>query len=172
MLIWAALMLIGLGIIAWSPSKGIGPTAAHNLERNTLLIPDAVEIPGYSGRYVTAARTIGKGDTLRPQDMGDQPALIEASAVRMLLSLPLSRPAVDGGVNAGSKIELCGKTPLSYGSVVVRAVHCDFGSSTANCVAAVELPNDKAGDIASRGFKDQTSISELRLPKNAGDTCQ
>ena len=104
--------------------------------------------------------------------MGDQPVLIEASTVKLMLSVPLARGAVNSGVNAGSKTELCGESPLSYGPVVVRAVHCDFGVTAADCIAAVELPNDKAGDIVSKGFKDQTIISELRLPKSMGDTCQ
>jgi len=76
---------------------------------------------------------------LRPVDVADQPVLLEAAGAKLMLSLPVSQTSVTTGLNAGSKVQLCGKSPFSYGSVTVQAVRCELGSPNTPCTALVDL---------------------------------
>jgi hypothetical protein len=71
--------------------------------------------------------------------------------------------SVTGGVNAGSKIRLCGKAPTSFGDVTVQAVRCDYGEAATNCSAIIELPGSAVADVAAKALKDESSSKELRL---------
>lgn len=160
---WCALVGLGVGAILIFQNRGDkqGPVAARALPKNTLVLSGDLTNPGFTGRYVVAPDGIKKDATLRLQDVADQPLLPEAPPVKLLLSLPIARSAMVGGVNAGSTMQLCGKAPLSFGAVTIHTIGCD--RAAANCSAVVELPSSAAADFAVKGLKDQTSAGELRL---------
>ncbi len=165
MSIWGLLILIGVLIIVIVPGEKAnpGPIAARFLPRNTLLLPSELTDPGYTSRYVIAQDGIKQGVALRPGDVADQPMLLEAPPVKLMLTLPLPVVSVTGGVNAGSKIRLCGKAPTSFGDVTVQAVRCDYGEAATNCAAIIELPGSAVADVAAKALKDESSSKELRL---------
>jgi hypothetical protein len=162
MIIWCGLVLIGLIVLLPGSYRTIksGPVATRLLPRNTLLLPSETENPGFTYRYIVAKDGVKKGEALRPEDVADQPVLLEAPPAKLLLLLPLPRASVAGGFNAGSKVRLCGKAAVAFGEVTIQAVRCD---ADASCAAAIELPVSAAGDVVAKGLKDQTSTSELRL---------
>lgn len=164
-LVWGVMVVIGtlcLTLRSWLGPVESGPVAARFLPVNTLLGAGDLQLPGYSGRYIVAPDGVKQGDAVRPQDVAGQPVMAAAQAAKLLLDLPVPQSAVAGGINAGGTVQLCGKAPQSFGPVTVDLVRCP-SAHLATCSAIVEVPAGAAGDLASKGLKDQASTSELHL---------
>jgi len=163
-LVWGVLVLAGVVVLVFfsGERKPAWPTATRTLPANTYLVTGELQQAGLSGRYIIAPGGVKQGDPVRPQDIGDQPQLPPAPPVKLLLSLPLAYTDVVTGTNAASTAQLCGKAPLSFGSVAVDVVRCDQ-SDKPTCSAIVEVPPAAAADLAAEGLKDTNSTSELHL---------
>jgi hypothetical protein len=160
-IIWCVLIAGGVLLIVFGPQpESAGPIATRALPVNTLVLPTDVKYEGYIGRYVVAADGIKEGARLRPQDVANLPTV---PPIKLLLTLPLRRAMVLDGVNAGSKVQLCGKAPLAFGTVTVQTVHCSAFGVGGDCTSLVEVPAAIGADIATKGLKDQSSAAELRL---------
>jgi hypothetical protein len=165
MLVWCLLVLAGvIFIVFWGSDRNTkhAPIASRPLPKNTLLLSSDMTNPGFTGRYIVAPNGVKLGAALRPEDVADQPNLLEPQP-KLLLSLPVPQTAVAGGLNAGSKVQLCGKAPLSFGPVITQALRCELDKPAADCAVIVELPSDAVSEVAAKGFKDEASIKELRL---------
>jgi hypothetical protein len=167
--IWCALILIGVCVMIFATNRNTkpGPTATRFLPANTFLTPGDLQISGFTGRYVVSPIGVQKDAELRSEDVGDAPLLTQSS-VKLMLSVPILRSAVQGGVNAGRKLQLCGTASHSFGSVSVLAVHCNSADLAESCSAVVEVPGTAAGDLADKGLKDQTSLGNLHLAAACG----
>ena len=82
LIVWCTLVLVGVLVIVLGPGQPdpAGPVASQALPRNTWLKPGVLTVPDYSGRYVVAQAGIPKGTALRPDDMADQPMLLQPQA--------------------------------------------------------------------------------------------
>jgi hypothetical protein len=162
-LIWCGLIVIGLFFLVFGPDQRPQPTAARDMAKNTFLLPNDINLQGFSGRYVVAPDGIKRGAVLKPSDVGDEPALLDGAQGRLLLAVAVPSAGVAKGWNAGSKLQLCGKGPTTFGPVTLAAVRCETGKpSVTTCAGLVELPKTGASDVASKALKDQTT-NELRL---------
>lgn len=169
-IVWCVLVLAGVAYLGFTSDRGAksGVVAKRQLPKNTLVLAGDIEQPEFVNRYVVAPAGVDKGAVLRPEHVADQPILPEVPPPKLLLSLAVPRADVVKGINAGSKLKLCGKAPLAYGDVTVLAVRCDSNNTGASCSAIVELPGNAAGDVATKGLKDQTSTGEMHLAASCG----
>ena len=168
LIVWCTLVLVGVLVIVLGPGQPdpAGPVASQALPRNTWLKPGVLTLPGYSGRYVVANAGVQKGVALRPKDVADQPMLLQPPAVKLLLTLPVPPATIADGLNAGSKLKLCGKAAAQIASVTVEAIGCDAAATAQACTAIVEWQTGDAAAVAA-AVKDQRD--DLRL---FPDTCK
>jgi hypothetical protein len=162
---WILLVIGGLCILTFCSDRGgkSSVVTRRDLPRNTLVQASDIEQPTFVNRYVVAPAGVSKGAALRPEDVADQPVLPELAPAKLLLSLSVPRADVVKGINAGSKLKLCGKAPLAYGEVTVLAVRCGSNGTSATCSTLVELPTSAGADVATKGLKDQASTMEMHL---------
>ena len=166
MIVWCALVLAGTALLIWRPQHdaNVEAIATRFLPMNTLVMSGDSAHPGLTGRYVVTPKGVPQGAVLRGGDLADRPTLPAAPPARLLLLLSLPRAAIDGGINVGRKMQLCGKPPAAaFAEVRVEAVICNSDAATSACSVLVEIPSSTAGDVGARGLKDQNAAGDLHL---------
>jgi hypothetical protein len=167
MIAWCVLVLVGtIVLVGWG--RGASPVASRHLPLNTLLMSGDLLYQSVTGRYVVAPDGIKQGSPVRPEDLSEQPVLPSAAG-RLLLTLDVLRRDVTAQrLNAGSAVQLCGKAPTDFARATVLLVRCPSDKPDAACSVLLDVPPDKAGDIAGKGLKDDASRKELRLAASCG----
>ncbi len=159
-LLYGLLVAVGMGVAGWLSNKGPHAMLAHEVAENHF-IEDADLVPVDEPKIVHqyAKRHMRIGETITPDDVGDQKSAVEKSTLALLASYaPATRKRP---LEPGDKVRLClDGLPVQLDAVTVVIVECD---ATA-CAATLPLP-----DIP-KALQDKEALARLRLVDGA-DNC-
>jgi hypothetical protein len=150
--LWTLLVAGGfVYLLFWpAPRPPDNLKVTRDLAVNSLLLSGDLTVAGYSGRYVAKPGGLHPQDkdTVRQSDLSDKPTILNPDEIQLSVSVPWE--LIVAGLNAGTSKILCRKGSPPLGAVTVRYVSCDRAGLGGKCFAMVQIPLDKAADLATQ----------------------